>query len=81
MNIRFQSHAVARMQERRLTVDEVESVVKAPDGRIRQTKDKQILYKKLARRADNFIAAVVVELLPGNLIEVITVMVNFEVKK
>lgn len=69
------------MQERRLTVEEVESVVEAPDGRIRQTKDKQILYKTLSRRTDNFIAAVVVELMPGNIIEVITVMVNFEVKK
>lgn len=69
------------MQERKLTVAEIEAVVHAPDGEIRQTKDKMILYKKLNRRADNLIAAVIVEALPGDVTEVITVLINFEVRK
>ncbi len=81
MNLRFHPHAVERMQERKLTVTEVEGVVYSPDGRIRQTKDKVILYKRLDRRTDNLIAAVIIETLPGGLTEVITVLVNFEVKK
>jgi hypothetical protein len=81
MNLRFHPHAVERMQKRKLTVTEVESVVNSPDGRIRQTKDKAILYKKLDRRPDNLIAAVVVESFPGDITEVVTALVNFEVKK
>lgn len=81
MELRFQSHAVERMQERKLTVSDIEAVVASPDGRISQTKDKSILYKKLSGRTDNLVTAVVVELLPGDVTEVITVLVNFEVKK
>lgn len=81
MELRFHPHAVLRMQERGLTVAEVEGVVFSPDGRISQTKDKSILYKRLNQRKDNLIAAVVVEHLPSGLIEIITVLVNFEVKK
>jgi predicted fused transcriptional regulator/phosphomethylpyrimidine kinase len=81
MNLRFHPHAVERMQERKLTVAELESVIASPDGRITQTKDKSILYRRLKHRTDNLIAAVIIELLPGDLTEVITVLVNFEVKK
>ena len=81
MELRFHPHAVERMQDRNLTVGEVEAVVTSPDGRIRQTKDKHILYKRLGQRSDNLIAAVVVETLSGGITEVITVLVNFEVKK
>ena len=42
---------------------------------------KAILYKKLDRRTDNLVAAVIVESLPGGVTEVITVLVNFEVRK
>lgn len=69
------------MQERRITVAEVEVIVNAPDGRIRQTKDKAILYKRLDKRSDNLVAAVVVEKLPGDVTEIVTVLVNFEVRK
>jgi hypothetical protein len=81
MELRFHPHAVERMQERNLTVGEVEAVIRAPDGRIPQTRDKAILYKRLSRRSDNLIAAVVVELGAGGITEVITVLINFEVKK
>jgi hypothetical protein len=81
VQLRFHPHAVERMQDRRLSVIEVESVVTAPDGRIRQTKDKSILYKELKQRKDNLIAAVIVEALPGGIIEVVTVLVNFEVRR
>ena len=81
MELRFHPHAVERMQERKLTVAEVEAVVVSPDGRIQQTKDKCILYRRLSQRKDNLIAAVVIEPLPADLIEIITVLVNFEVKK
>lgn len=40
-----------------------------------------ILYKKLKNRTDNLVAAVVLEKLPDDLIEVLTVLVNFEVRK
>jgi hypothetical protein len=69
------------MVERKITVAEVEQIVAEPDGRISQTKDKVILYKKLPGRKDNNLAAVLVERLAGDLIEVITVLVNFEVRK
>ncbi|OGQ90961.1 MAG: hypothetical protein A2289_00595 [Deltaproteobacteria bacterium RIFOXYA12_FULL_58_15] len=52
-----------------------------PDGRIPQSKDKAILYKKLPRRRDNLVAAVVVETGAGGIVEVITVLVHFEVKR
>lgn len=81
MQIRFQPHAVERMQERKITVREVESVIESPDGRIQQSQDKQILYKKLPNRSDNLVAAIVVDRLPGGIVEVITVLINFEVRK
>jgi hypothetical protein len=81
VEIRFQPHAVTRMQERGISVVEVEQIISSPDGRIAQSKDKAILYKKLVGRRDNLVAAVVLERLPGNLLEVVTVLVNFEVKK
>ena len=81
MQLRFHPHAVERMVERKITVAEVEQIVAEPDGRISQTKDKVILYKKLPGRKDNNLAAVLVERLAGDLIEVITVLVNFEVRK
>ena len=81
MELRFHPHAVSRMLDRRISVEEVEQIVSAPDGIISQSKDKSIRYKKLAHRKDNLVAAVVVETRPGNIFEVITVLVNFEVRK
>jgi hypothetical protein len=80
MNLRFQPHAVERMQQRNLTVGEVETVIASPDGRIRQSHDKWILYKRLGRKDDS-IAAVVIEEMGQGIIDVVTVMVNFEVQK
>jgi len=81
MELRFHPHAVERMQERKITVAEIETVINSPDGKIRQTKDKSILFRRIAQRSDNLVAVVVVEDHPANEIEVITVLVNFEVKK
>lgn len=69
------------MQERKISVLEVELIIAVPDGQIRQTKDKVIYYKKLPARKDNMLAAVVVEHFAGDIVEVVTVLVNFEVKK
>ncbi len=69
------------MQERDLSVEEVLQVIQKPDGRIPQSKDKTIYFKKLSRRRDNLIATVVVELLPDEILEVLTVLINFEVRK
>ncbi len=69
------------MQERALSVEEVQQVIQKPDGRISQSKDKTIYYKRLSGRRDNFVAAVVVELLPDEILEVLTVLINFEVRK
>ncbi len=80
MEIRFHPHAVERMQERSVSVREIQSIIASPDGRIPQSKDKEILYKRIRGRKDNFVAAVIVEKMPGNLIEVITVLINFEVR-
>lgn len=78
--MRFHPHAVVRMQERHLSVQEILRVIQQPDGKITQSKDKAIYYKKLDRRRDNLIAAVVIEFQPGEVVEVITVLVNFEVR-
>ncbi len=69
------------MQERGISVAEVEAIVAKPDGRIVQSKDKVILYKKLPERKDNLVVAVVLEKTADGSGEVITVLVNFEVKK
>ncbi len=70
------------MLERKISVQEVEQIIAKPDGQIKQTKDKTIYYKKLSARKDNLLAAVVVEHFASfGVIEVVTVLVNFEVKK
>ena len=81
MDIRFHPHAVQRMQERSISVDEVIQTITQPEGRIPQSKDKTIFYKTLKGRSDNLVAAVVVEKQPGDIWEVLTVLVNFEVRK
>ncbi len=69
------------MQDRKISVAEVEQILTSPDGKIRQSRDKAIFYRHLSRRKDNLIAAVVIEKLPDDWIEVLTVLVNFEVRK
>ena len=79
MEIRYSPHAVDRMIQRQISTAEVEDVLAKPDGLIKQSQDKLIVYKKVDARTDNSLAVVAVEQ-NGNF-EVITVMVNFEVKK
>ena len=67
------------MLQRRISPQEVEDILTKPDGVIRQSRDKFIAYKKIRGRRDNMLAAVAVE--DGRMWEVITVMVNFEVRK
>ncbi len=79
MEIRYSPHAVDRMIQRQISTAEVEDVLAKPDGLIKQSQDKLIVYKKVDARTDNSLAVVAVEQ-NGNF-EVITVIVNFEVKK
>ena len=67
------------MLQRRISPQEVENILTEPDGVIRQSKDKFIAYKKIRGRRDNLLAAVAVE--DAGVWEVITVMVNFEVRE
>ena len=67
------------MIQRQISSADVEDVLAKPDGLIKQSQDKLIVYKKVDARTDNSLAVVAVEQ-RGNF-EVITVMVNFEVKK
>ena len=78
MEIRYGSHAVERMFQRRISAEDVESVLANPDGLIRQSRDKVIAYKDIRGRRDNSVAVVALE---GDAWEVITVMVNFEVRR
>lgn len=67
------------MLQRGISPQEVEDILTEPDGMIRQSRDKFIAYEKIRGRRDNLLAAVAVE--DGRVWEVITVMVNFEVRK
>lgn len=79
MEIRYSSHAVERMFQRRISTQEVESLLANPDGVVRQSKDKVIAHKNIKGRRDNSVAVVASE--GKDTWEVITVMVNFEVRK
>jgi hypothetical protein len=80
MEIVYTSHAVSRMLSRNISTEDVEAVIKDPDGKIIQTRDKFILFKKLRKRTDNDIAVVVVTQSPERC-EVLTTMNNFVEKK
>jgi lipopolysaccharide biosynthesis protein len=71
--------AAITMIERQISTTQVEEVLLKPDGRILQSQDKVISYREFQGRKDNSIAIVAVER-DGNF-EVVTVMVNLEVKK
>lgn len=74
----YREHAVQRMSESKISPAEVSRVLHDADGIIKQTKDKCIFYKKMTNRKDNLIA--IVALNYPERYEVITVMINFEVK-
>jgi len=75
----YRDHAIERMQQRNISTDEVDSLIRNPDGIIKQSYDKSIFYKEIKQRKDNKIAVVIVEY--SDRFEIITVMINFEVKK
>lgn len=79
MEVRYRSHAVERMIQRGIAPHEVEDILGNPDGVIRQSMDKVIAYKRVAGRNDNSIAVVAVE--ENQAWEVITVMINFEMRE
>lgn len=80
MEIKYTPYAVERMIQRKVSPQEVELLLGAPDGTIVQSMEKFIYYKKINGRKDNALAAVAVQK-KNDQYEVITVMVNFEVKK
>ena len=79
MNIKYSSHSVDRMLQRNISTKDIELIISEPDGKIKQSQDKYIFYKKLKGRKDNLLATVTV-LRTVNTFEVVTVMINFEVK-
>ena len=79
MKIKYSPHAVDRMIQRQISTIEVEDLLVKPDGLIRQSKDKIVAYKNIKGRSDNSLAVVAIQ--QNGSIEVVTVMVNFEVKK
>ena len=79
MEIKYRSHAVNRMLQRKISTDEVELILKEPDVVIAQSLDKFIFYKKLKSRRDNLIAAVTL-IKSKDTFEVLTVMIDFEVQ-
>lgn len=68
------------MLERNISTAVVELVISEPDGKIQQSQDKFIYFKNIKSRTDNQIAVVTV-LKSKNVIEVLTVMINFEVQQ
>ena len=79
MEIKYSAYAVERMLQRPISPREVEAVLTEPDGMIRQSRDKLVAYGKIDGRKDNSLAVVAVE--GDGVREVITVMVNFEVRE
>ncbi len=71
----YTEHAVKRMLERKISTEVINDIVKSFDGKILQTCDKEILYKKIKNRDDNLIAIILVQNT-----EILTVMNNFEIK-
>ncbi len=74
-NLIYTDHAVQRMEQRKINHEVILDLLLSPDGRIKQTMDKEIVYKKIKNRTDNLIAVVVVAKK-----EILTVMNFFEVK-
>jgi len=78
VDIKYHSHAVERMLQRKISTTDVEMILFEPDGTIKQSQDKFIYYKKLKGRRDNMMDAVAITK-NHNSFEVLTVMINFEV--
>ena len=80
MEIVFSKHAVEQMHKRLISANEVEFMVQHPDGLVKQSHDKEVFYKRFPKRTDNLLAVVAVRLF-GNILEIVTVMHHFEVRK
>ncbi len=73
-------HAVERLEERKISLKELESILKNLDEIIPQG-PKFILMKMFVHRDDNCLAVVVVEKEGRDLWLVITVLINFQKRK
>ncbi len=72
-------HAAQRLLERKISIDELQRLLAAPDEVIPQG-PKYLLVAHFPKRSDNKLAAVVLEK-KGDLWVVITLLVNFQTKK
>ncbi len=79
LNWALSPHAVERILERRISLNELRKLLEEPDEIIQQG-PKYILCKQFTERNDNRIAAVVLEKKEDGLWLVITVMVNFKIQ-
>jgi hypothetical protein len=70
-------HALQRILERKITVEELNAVIQSPDTILSQG-PKWIYARTIEGRNDNKIAAVLLERKENGLWVVLTVMVNFE---
>lgn len=81
MEFIYSTHAVQRMIERSITPADIEAVISKADGNIPQSRDKKIFFcKRMRHRKDNLIAVVAVQRSSELPTEIITVLVNFEVR-
>jgi hypothetical protein len=72
-------HAVERVLARKISMEELGSLIQEPDQIIPQG-PKFILVRRFPRRKDNNVAAILIEKKGEGLWVVITVMVNFQKK-
>ena len=72
------AHAVQRMEERRVHLNDIKAIVSTPDFVLKQGA-KFILAKELENRSDNLVGAVLLEKESSPWL-VVTVMVNFAVR-
>lgn len=70
-------HAVERMAEREVSIEEIEEILKNPDEVVKQG-PKFIFAKNIKGRSDNMIATVIVEKKEHGLWLIITIMMNFQ---
>jgi hypothetical protein len=73
------SHALQRVQERKISANELALVVSSPDSVLSQG-PKYIFTKHFQNRDDNLVAAVLLEKKEHDLWVVITVLINFQEK-
>ena len=72
-------HAAQRLLERKISIDELQTLLTKPDEIIPQG-PKYLLVAHFPKRSDNKLAAVVLEK-KGDLWLVITILINFQGKK